>query len=692
MRAARPRGILASTQEVNVNRSPILMLALVAAGALVAYGSLEARDDPPPRSSALLPLAAEPAEEPAPETVFRPVAALASRRESLAPAAAPIDEVDADEAAQGPGEARFVSGRVLDAEANAVADVPVGPKHGDEQVRSDPAGRFTLELASRGGEIVAKSDEWVTVGAGAWPGTAAVEPTVVVARALTVAGRVVDGSGAGLANVVVRLQLPLDFAGRFDFRSERTIPIVAKARSAPDGTFRIERCPAIEGATLFANHEGYRTAEVPLPRADDERMELVLERPATAAEGALRGRVYTPNGVPVPGARVAVGLTTVPSDADGYFEVDLARAVTAHRIVAAKRGFLPATVERETYASGPDGEWPDFVDVYLGAEPLSIAGVLKGPDREPIADAMVWIADPTPLGVAGMSPLQIESLLAGGEVLPEAVGTAQELPAEDGDHTWDRGRVLDEPSALWHWVRTDAEGRFLLEGLLDRDYHVKAFDPKTLLATTSRPIPAGTPDARIAMPKDALYAKLAGRVVDPRGEPCRGATLHLEHRAFETTARVFGGTLTFATLEGRDSATADEDGRFTFTNVPKTGIRLTVMGDDVVPKTVDLDEGIDPTNVAIEVDVRRHFKLELDDPTTRADGLRARDASGDPVEIWQIGAKNRDAYGTVPIESGRSPVLSVSARATELLLVKNSAVVGSIPLNLSGGGVTVLRY
>lgn len=252
-----------------------------------------------------------------------------------------------------------------------------------------------------------------------------------------------------------------------------------------------------------------------------------------------------------------------------------------------------------------------------------------------------------------------------------------------------RGEIVAKSAA---WVTTDSEGLFLLAGLLDRDYRVKAFDPETLLATTSRPIPAGTLDARVTMPKDALHATLSGRIVGPRGRPCRNATLHLEHRAFETTARVFGGTLTFAALQGRDSATTDEDGRFTFTNVPKSGVRLTVMGDDVVPKTRDLDPGIDPTNVEIEVDVRHHFKLELDDPTDRVDGIRARSAAGAPVEIWQIGAKNRDAYATAPIEGGRSPVLSISARATELLLVKQNIVVGSIPLILTSGNVTVLRY
>ena len=118
-----------------------------------------------------------------------------------------------------------------------------------------------------------------------------------------------DPAGAPLASVTVRLQLPADFAGRFQHRSERTSPVVAKTRSEPDGSFRLARCPAIDGALLFANHEGYLTAEIPLPDADDERIELVLERPSISPEGTLRGRDYTPTGVPVPGARVAVGLT-----------------------------------------------------------------------------------------------------------------------------------------------------------------------------------------------------------------------------------------------------------------------------------------------------------------------------------------------------------------------------------------------
>src|SRR5690606_20682577 len=119
------------------------------------------------------------------------------------------------------------------------------------------------------------------------------------------------------------------------------------------------------------------------------------------------------------GARVAMGVTSVVTDSDGRFGLDLRRAGWPTAIVAAKQGYRPARVELPKNGGGSRESWGGDLVLRLGPAPQSAMGRVIDADRNGIAGAEVWISDPTPLGIAGIMPMQLEYLIAGGLVPPQ---------------------------------------------------------------------------------------------------------------------------------------------------------------------------------------------------------------------------------------------------------------------------------
>ena len=370
--------------------------------------------------------------------------------------------------------------------------------------------------------------------------------------------------------------------------------------------------------------------------------------------------------------------------------------MTADRIVAAKVGFEPGVLERpfDADVDDPASGWPDFVEVQLGPPTLSIAGRVVDEHGEPVLGARVWVDDPTPMGVDGMSPLQVESYLATGHVPTEAVGTAHELPAQDGRNGWNRGVHLQEPSALWNWVETDRDGRFELTGLCARRYRIKAQDAR-LLSTVGDEVEAGARDALLRLDSEAVHAKIAGRLVDRAGRPVGDAFVRVFSEAFRARARIFGGTVRTAHMRWRETVRSDEDGRFELEGVPRAGLKLFVGGDVVEPRMVDVPAdlgGGSGGELIVDVDRRLHFRLELDPELAHAVSFEARDAEGRRVDMWLNKGGRTDSRTTFALTEGRSPVLSIGTRATSLVLfAQGGELVAELPLVLDPSDVAVLR-
>src|SRR4029434_9705465 len=88
-------------------------------------------------------------------------------------------------------------------------------------------------------------------------------------------------------------------------------------------------------------------------------------------------------------------------------------------------------------------------------------------DHRGLAKAEVWIHDPTLLGIAGMLPLQVEYLIAGGDVPAQAARMRvpyADDPTQDGNFT-DQASNVREPTACWFFATTDGERNFELPRL-----------------------------------------------------------------------------------------------------------------------------------------------------------------------------------------------------------------------------------
>ncbi len=585
---------------------------------------------------------------------------------------------------------RTVRGRVLDAVARPVAGVAVALE-GEPPVPSGRGGLFEVVTERSTGRIVANDPQWVTVREGVHRVPSTFEPIVVIAPSIDLAGEVVDERGSPLQGAKVGLQLPDDFDVRFGEILDSTHSKSWSVRTDEHGKFALSSVPGITGGRLRAVRDGYAPEALASPGTTDEHLYFVLKRPATPTRGALSGRVLDANGDPVPEARVATGLFSVLSDEQGLFHIDLARAVTAEALAAVKEGHLPAILERPYAPDAGNAGWPDFVELVLGGPPLVIRGRVVDPEGESRGSLKLWLADSTPFGLIGMMPTPWESLAAGAEVPPEAIESGLRLPPEDGDSNWSFNQSGSPSTAFWNWKLSEGDGAFEFRGLADRDYRIQVLDKDTLQLHVSDPIPAGTLDAVVEIPAPDVYAKVAGNVRDDRGNPVAGVQVTLRRDPFSVSSRVFGGEVSVTMLEHRETVLTDAEGRFELVRVPTTGMRLVLLSDDIVPEVYDVNEGEQsPEDLQLVVEVRCHLQVELDDPSY-ADGFVVRDADGERLSIHELSENSHSSSSSMEILGGRSPVVSVSARARTVELILFGEVVDTASVDLLPGILNRVR-
>ncbi|MCC6406782.1 MAG: sigma-70 family RNA polymerase sigma factor [Planctomycetes bacterium] len=576
-------------------------------------------------------------------------------------------------------------GRVLDDQGRAVAGVELALDGALEpRATSGDDGTFVVRSDAKNGRVRADDERWAAVRAGVWQNHSQHEPLVIVAPPVAVAGRVVSSDGEPLEHARVSYRLPADFETRFETVLEGSELPGWSETSARDGRFAFERVPAVAGATLRAVLDGYAPASVDVPLAGGAAFTLTLERPQVALAGALRGRVVDGEGRAVAGARVACGLTSTASGEDGGFELDLSRAVTADAVTAAKAGLLPDRVER------PGERWPASVTLRLARPNLSLAGVVVDAQGEPLEGVKVWLADPTPFGVVGAFPAPLEGLLAGAEIPAHAF--EPQAPDEDGDSFNDFWMRAGPPSAFWHWVATDDEGRFRLDGLLDRDYRLCALSDDPLALATSEPLAAGRDDVRVTLPLGERWAKFRGRVLDDFGAPLAGVRVRERMNVVDTTGRVYGGRVQLVLYQQGQRVETDDDGWFELEDVPKRGVALDFQGDLVLPQSAELGPGDEPERWSIVVHSRCNLQVELAPPLDRGNRVQALDGEGRPLDLLVIRGGSVNAYTEIEVIDGRTAVFSVSSEARTLVLFSGDVEVARAPLALTTEHVTTVAF
>ena len=610
-------------------------------------------------------------------------AAPPSEREALAASAPRAGSASGSAAPRVEAASWPVRLRVLDAEAQPMSGVAVRAE-GDESVlgTSGLGGWCVFQTRAETLTLVAADPRWVTVHEGSPARASSVDPVLVLAPALELAGVVRDEFGRPLVAAGVRCSLPEGFRTRFTEVLEASRTLGWRTTTDATGAFRFARVPAVAGAQLTAVSSGYERGVLESPLVDAHDLEFVLTRPRLPLAGTLRGRVLDSAGAPVADARVGLGLASVVSDERGSFELELARAVTTETLVALKAGFLPARLERPDEPGANSTGWPAEVTLVLPGPALTIRGVVLDHEGQPVAGARLWPHDPTPSAPIGQMPTFFEPQMAGAKVPAAALESVSNLPAADGDNFSDSYTSNQEPSALWNWVASDVSGRFELPGLDQRRYRLDVSAAQSLEIFTSDALAAGDGQAVIRLPAPELYERVEGRILAEDGKPLADVQVRLWRPLVDVRARVFGGQSQVVILQQGAQVTSDAEGRFHFERVPKQGAQLSVRGDSIVP----LSLAVTGPSLEIPVDVRCHLEVVLR-ALGKFDSIQVADGEGQRLDLLELTEGSVSAWTSVDLIDGKSGVVSVSSRARELRLFKGKTLVETRPLDLVPGDV-----
>ena len=593
------------------------------------------------------------------------------------------------EAAGTPSVLPDLVGRVVDLNAQPVADVLVvrGDDH-EQGVRSASDGRFRMPSGSGKGDLRVADPRWSAVlsGAPVREGSGH-EAILLVAPRAPLEGRVVDAlSGLPLEGVTLAVEPPVDLRADFSLNLDHSNQVRYRVESDAEGGFALAEAPALPEGRLTAHLGGYLPHAEPLPPAGSSPHVIAL---STASDEAnrLRGRVEDETGAPVPEARVALGLDVVNCDERGEFVFELDAEASFNRMMRNRGPELVASIEGTltalapgsqpgsyTAPRSPEGEvqWPPFVTVRLGPPTLTITGTVVGRDGDPLAGAQVWIADPTFFGALGDARARVGPGLVHVETL-----------------------VSGSEATTWTTVQTDAEGRFRIEGLSQRNYDVEALDPDTLQRGRLGSVPAGSERLRIELDAEGLFPSLAGRVVDHEGRGVAGVAVRPMCDAFQQR---IGGEVVGTSHEMASGTRTDEDGRFALTQVPRDLVYLRLDGPDILPlewgRRVEGGLGslveASADELEIEVSTRCHFQVELADPS-EADAFSLLDAEGQELMISEFQGTSRMEAPRQRMVEGRSNPMAVSDRATTLVLYREGEEVRRAPVRLRSGERTVLQ-
>lgn len=537
--------------------------------------------------------------------------------------------------------------RLLDCRGHPIAGAPV-VLHVFEQQRyrfGDPIGDPVPSDASGVLAFVVPPGLTVAPKAGAgyatlrttcwWPGRE-VDCVVVAAPAVALTGYVRNEAGAPLAGALVQIQSLM--LTEFPLPLEQTfgVPFETRVETTADGRFALDAHPLAPGVDLLVTREGYASRRVPCLEGQSGSIEITLHK-LVAAAGRIHGFVLDGAGRPVADAALQLGeVQRAQSAADGAFAFEYPKEPTV--LVATRRGFLPAVRE------GVGQDTPVPLVVELGAAALAITGQLVDAAGRPVSGWLVTLADP-----------EINAAYALLERLSAPGGT--DLP-------------------FGAFARTDADGRFLVGGLLDRSYRLRAFDDKTALAIESEPVRAGSA-VTLRIPADACVDELQGVVADRQGRGIAGASISVF-----LLASKWGNV----ELVHRLPVTTVADGSFTLRGVPRRHVTLSVIGQGLVYQSHRIEDCLLASSLRLEVARSCHVQIEGEIGLV----VTFLDAAGKvlSVSVHSVGV----GYGGNGwhLRAPKSPVMTVSEEAVTMVWARDGKEVGRKAINLVPGTVTTL--
>ncbi|MFT4542798.1 MAG: RNA polymerase sigma-70 factor (ECF subfamily) [Planctomycetota bacterium] len=559
---------------------------------------------------------------------------------------------------------RAVRGRVIDLSGTGVAGITVGrmPLFGmrangsardvNGSVTTSADGLFQME-ASPAERLVVVSEEYSTVSSGVIRLDEQADPTIVVARKIPFAGRIIDDEGQSVVGASVAIHAPrveLPREGRATLASEKLQP---KGITDESGRFVLVDAAEVPGALFEVRAAGFLTYSRSVPIGGAAGMHILLSR-GDRGRYTITGRVLRPNRDPAQGALVSIGIVATKADTQGRFVLDL--ELTMFRtnrelpleLVAIAPGHRAATHILSSVNDAEESGWPEGIELVLGGPPLTISGRVVDQNGQGLPGVTVDVLDQREFGLVEGSRLgwgqqrSVEQLAGGGEVM------------------------------------TGSDGSFELMGLEDRAYRIDVLQRPSLLSTISEPIPAGSSMARIVADQ-SLIGSMQGRVVDRDGKGIEGVRV-------APTKRQRDGFAIGLMVK------TDKLGRFSLQNVTTRPDCLRLEGDAIVPELIrELPALADLNDLNLVVAVRAYLQVDWGDWQGRAEDLIILDAQGEELPIVNVSGGGIGLARPLQIDAGLSSVVTIPARAAHAVLRKGSAEVQRYPLSPTPGEIEILR-
>ncbi len=143
--------------------------------------------------------------------------------------------------------------------------------------------------------------------------------------------------------------------------------------------------------------------------------------------------------------------------------------------------------------------------------------------------------------------------------------------------------------------------------------------------------------------------------------------------------------------QGVSSTKTGKDGTFEILHVPRHAARITVGGESVEAKSIDLDD-VDLAR-RIEVVLFRTFRFRFEGKggEDAPNWMVVLDADGHELSLSTFEAGMMMSENGAELVDGSSHVLSVSEAAVSLVLKREDKVLATQPLHLVPGEITVVH-
>jgi len=550
-------------------------------------------------------------------------------------------------------------GRLLDLEGRPLAGYAVGIEgRGTAQV-TDGTGNFELAWwKERLPATIGIRDSQYTTLRSAWVDSSSyeLEQLVIATRSGDIGGLVENENGDPIANATVRLAFDPGLLKEFPSAFDTTIPRRESTRTDAKGAFSLTGVPLPPGTRVRASKSGHERGELALQGVSDTELRLRLRELAPGERDPLvTGIVYLPDGRPAANAFVRYDALDTLTDESGRFELPIVYSVTADQPIAAgKAGYGTVLVERfgELQRQASPGA-PAPLTITLLPNSPSLSGFVVDSEGRGQPGWTVRFEEGTPVTRRRVPPIFAEAM----------DGTTPES-------------------------RTAEDGSFVLRNLLPREYTLYAFHSETLERIEGGTFLAGAEEVLLRVPVNNTHPRVAGIVVSPDGTPLAGVdisvslVMHQADGAISWTSRAFQRT--------------DELGRFSFEDVPKKNVMLSINGEEIIPERKELEEGMDLENLELEVSRRFHFRAEVSGARLNGLIVSVLDDAGEPLTIHEFTGRGSTSYGKKELHDGKMPVCAVSGEAATLVLTRYNGLfekeVSRKEINLVPHEVNLIRF